>query len=151
MLEITIGNCYECDLETINDTNNSQYFWINRRDLEIETKRNWQVIFDKYKDLSTQKYRKELTPSITFQPNKIFVRNDLFEKIIKSCKATNLEVLKLREKLGLHLYEDICDEKEFLLMSEETFIQHDVENKQLKEENENEKLESRNEKLQMRN
>ena len=77
MLEITIDNCYKCDLETINDPNNSQYFWINRRDLEIETKRNWQVIFDKCKDLSTQKYRKELTP---FQPNKIFVRNNLFEK-----------------------------------------------------------------------
>ena len=71
MLEITIGNCYKCDLETINDPNNSQYFWINRRDLEIETKRNWQVVFDKYKDLSTQKYRRELTPNITFQPNKI--------------------------------------------------------------------------------
>ena len=55
MLEITIDNCYECDLETINDPNNSQYFWINRGDFEIETKRNWQVIFDKYKDLSTQK------------------------------------------------------------------------------------------------
>ena len=66
MLEITIGNCYKCDLETIIDPNNSQYFWINRRDLESETKRNWQVIFDNYKDLSTQKYRKELTPDITF-------------------------------------------------------------------------------------
>ena len=55
MLKITIDNCYKCDLETINDPNNSQYFWINRRDLEIETRRNWQVIFDKYKDLSTQK------------------------------------------------------------------------------------------------
>ena len=40
MLEITIDNCYKYDLETINDPNNSQYFWINRRDLEIETKRN---------------------------------------------------------------------------------------------------------------
>ena len=40
--------------------------------------------------IKTQKYRKELTPNITFQPNKIFVRNDLFEKIIKSCQATNL-------------------------------------------------------------
>ena len=84
MLEITIDNCYKYDLETINDPNNSQYFWINRRDLEIETKRNWQVIFGKYKDLSTQKCRKELTPNITFQPNKTFVRNDLFEKTIKS-------------------------------------------------------------------
>ena len=129
MLEITLDNCYKCDLETINDPNNSQYFCINRRDFEIETKRNWQVIFDKYKDLSTEKYRRELTPNITFRPNKIFVRNDLFEKVIKSCKATNLELLKPKEKLGLCLHEDICDEKEFILMSEKSFTQHDVENK----------------------
>ena len=58
MLVITIDTCYKYDWETINDANSSQYFWINRGDLEIETKRNWQVIFDKYKDLSTQKYRK---------------------------------------------------------------------------------------------
>ena len=91
MLEITFDNCYKCDLETINDPNKSQYFWINRTDLEIETKCDWQVIFDKHKDLWTQKYRKELTPNIKFQHNKIYVRNNLFEKIIKSCKATNLE------------------------------------------------------------
>ena len=115
----------------------------------FETKRNWQVIFDKYKDLSTQKYSKELTPNITFQPNKIFVRNDLFEKVIKSCKATNLQFLKLKGKLGLCIYEDICDEKEFILMSEKVFIQHDVENEKLR--NENEKLETRNEKVEMRN
>ena len=98
MLEITqaIDNCKKCDLETTNDPDDSQYFWINRRDLEIEIKRNWQAIFDKCKDTSTQKYRKELSPTITFQPNKIFVRKDLFEKIIKSCKATNLEFLKLK-------------------------------------------------------
>ena len=142
MLEITMDNCNKCDLETINDLNNSQYFWINRRNLEVETKLNWQAIFDKCKDSSTQKYRKELTPNITFQPNKIFVRNDLFEKIIKSCKATNLEFLKLKEKLGLCLYEDICNEQELISMSEEifkeekVFMQHDVENKQLKEESE---------------
>ena len=105
----------------------------------------------------TQKYRKELTPNITFEPNKIFVRNDLFEKIIKS-KATNFEFLKLKEKLGLCLYKDICDEQEFILMPEKSFIQHGVENKQLKEENEklrkeneNEKLETRNDKVETRN
>ena len=58
MLEITIGNCNKWDLETLNDPNDSQYFWINRIDFEIEAKRNWQTIFGKYKDLSTQKYRK---------------------------------------------------------------------------------------------
>ena len=36
MLEITIYNYYKCNLETINDPNNSQYFWINRRDLELK-------------------------------------------------------------------------------------------------------------------
>ena len=97
MLEITIDNFHKCDIETINDPKNSQYFWINRRNLEIETKRNLQAIFDKYKDSSTQKYRKKLTSNIKFQPNKVFVRNDLFEKITKSCKPTNLEFLKLKK------------------------------------------------------
>ena len=44
MLEKTIDNCCKCDLETINDPNNSQHFWINSRDLEIETRSNWQAI-----------------------------------------------------------------------------------------------------------
>ena len=39
MLEITIDNCHKCDLETINDPNNKQFFLNNRRDFEIETKR----------------------------------------------------------------------------------------------------------------
>ena len=67
---------------------------------------------------------KKLRPNITFQPNKIFVRNvfsNLFEKIIKSCEATNLEFLKLKEKLGLWLDEDICDEQDLISMSEEIF------------------------------
>ena len=57
MLEITIDNCYKCDLETMIDPNNSQYFWINGRDLEIESKRYWQAIVDKCKDSSSQKYK----------------------------------------------------------------------------------------------
>ena len=142
MLEITRGNCHKCDIKTINDPNNSQYFWINRRDLETETKHNWQTISDKCKDSSRQKYKKELTPNITFQHSKIFERNSLFEKIIKSCKATNLEFAKPKEKLGLCFYEVICDEPEFISTSEEivkeekNVTQHDVKNKQLKEENE---------------
>ena len=84
-------------------------------------------------DSARQKYRKELTTNITFQPNKIFVRNDLFEKKIKSCKVTNLAFLRLKENLGLSLYEDVCDEQELILMSEEIFqkytifTQHNVE------------------------
>ena len=62
---------------------------------------------------------------------------------MKSCKATNLEFLRLKEKLGLCIYEEICDEKEFISMSEKSFTHHDVENEKLKEENENENEQSK--------
>ena len=94
MLEITRKNCYKCDLETI-ITNDSQYFWINIKDFEVETKRNWRNIFIKYGNSSTLNYRIELVPNIQFQSDRIFGRNDLFEKIIKSRKATNVEFLIL--------------------------------------------------------
>ena len=70
-----------------------------------------------------------MTPNIQFQPDKIFIRNDLFERIIKSCKATNIEFLILKEKLGLCPYEVICDEQEFILPE----IKDDI--KELKKEN----------------
>ena len=114
MLEITRKNCYKCDLETI-IAKNSQYFWINLKDFEVETESNWWNIFNKHENSSTLKYRKELTPNIQFQPDRIFTRNDLFEKIIKSCKATNVEFLMLKEKLGLCPYGVICDKQEFVL------------------------------------
>ena len=105
MLEITRKNCYKCDLETVID-NNSQYFWVNLKDFEAETESKWLNMFNKQGNLSTLKYRRELTPNIKFQDDKIFVRNDLFEKIIKSCKATNIEFTMLKEKLGMCLYEE---------------------------------------------
>ena len=71
-------------------------------------------VTDKCKDSSSQKYRKELTPNTTFQPNKIFVRSNLFERVIESRKVANLEFLKIKEKLDLYLYEDICDEQELI-------------------------------------
>ena len=41
MLEITIVNWFiKCNIERIIDPNNCEHFWINRRDLEIEIKRN---------------------------------------------------------------------------------------------------------------
>ena len=129
MLEITRKNCYKCNLETI-ILNDSQYFWINLKDFEVETKCNWRNIFNKHGNSSTIKYRKELTPNIQFQPDRIFTRNYLFERIIKSCKATNAEFLMLKEKLGLSPYGVIYNEEEFILMPE---IQDDIE--QLKKEN----------------
>ena len=115
MLKITKKNCYKCDLETINNTNN-QHFWVNLTDFEVETERNWINIFNKYGNSSTLKYRKELTPNIQFQLDKIFSRNDLFEPVIKSYKATNVEFLMRKEKLGLCPYEVICAEQEFIVM-----------------------------------
>ena len=130
MFEITRKNCYKCDLKTIIESD-SQYFWINIKDFEVENESNWQNIFNQYRNSSTLKYRKELMPIIQFQPDRIFVRNDLFERIIKSCKATNVEFLMLKEKLGLCPYEVIYDEKEFIIMPE---IQDDI--KEFKKENE---------------
>ena len=64
MLEITIDNCHKYDLETVIDPNNSQFSWINRRDLKIESKSNWQAIFDKCKDSLRQKYWKKIQERI---------------------------------------------------------------------------------------
>ena len=105
MFEITSKNCYKYDLETIINSN-GEYFWINLRDFEIETESKWLNIFIKHGNKSTLKYRREITPGIKVQTDKIFVRNDLFDQVIKSCKATNKEFLMLKEKLGICLYEE---------------------------------------------
>ena len=60
----------------------------------------------------------------------MYIRNGLFERIIKSCKATNVEFLMIKEKLGLSPYEVICDKQEFILPE----IQDHIE--ELKKENE---------------
>ena len=113
MLEIKRKNCYKCNLETIiND--NSEYFRISLRDFEAETESKWLNIFNEHGNASTMKYRKESTPNIKFQPDRIFIRNDLFEQIIKSCKATNVEFLMLKEKLGICPYEENYYEEELI-------------------------------------
>ena len=104
MLEITSRNCYKCDLETIIDSN-GEYFWINLWVFEIETECKWLNIFNKHGNKSTLKYRSELTPDTKFQTDRIFVRNYLFEQVIKICKANNTEFLMFKEKLGICLYE----------------------------------------------
>ena len=70
--------------------------------------------FNKHGNASTLKYRRESTPNIKFQPDRIFVRNYLFEKIIKSCKATNAEFPILKEKLGICPYEENYNEEEII-------------------------------------
>ena len=65
------------------------------------------------------KYRRELTPNIKFQPNRIFVRNYLFERTIKSCKATNIEFTMLKEKLGICPYEENYYEEEIIKIKDD--------------------------------
>ena len=121
MLEITRKNYYKCDLETI-ISNDSQYFWFNLRDFEAEIESKWLNIFNKHGNASTLKYRRELTPNIKFQPDRISVRNDLFEQIIKSWKATNAGFTMLEEKLGICPYEENYNEKEIIKINiEESF------------------------------
>ena len=127
MLEITSKNCFKCDLETIIINNNSQYFWINLKDFEVETKSKWLNIFNKYGNSSTLKYRRELTPNIKFQPDRIFIRNDLFKQIIKTCKATNIEFTMLNEKLGICPYEENYNKKSFDELLDEFLNESDKE------------------------
>ena len=64
-------------------------------------------------------YRKELTSNIKFQADIIYVRNDLFEQIIKSCKATNIEFTMLKEKLGICPYEENYYEEEIIKIQDD--------------------------------
>ena len=121
MFKVTTKNCYECDLETVID-NNSQYFWINLRDFEVETENKWLNIFNKHVNKSTLKYRRKLT-NIKFQVDRIFVRNDLFEQVIKSCNATNTEFLMFKEKLGICLYQENYYEEEIIKIQDEEPIE----------------------------
>ena len=72
------------------------------------------------------KYRRELTPNIKFQADKIFVRNDLFEQVIKSCKATNIKFLMFKEKLGICPYEENYYEDEIIKIQDEEPIEERV-------------------------
>ena len=143
MLEIKKKNCYKCDLETVID-NNNQYFWINLRDFEVETESKWLNVFNKHGNKSTLKYRREIAPDIEVQADKIFVRNYLFEQVIKSCKATNIEFTMLKEKLGICLYEENYYEEEIIKIQDEEPIEEisKVSNKkstkELSEESDNE-------------
>ena len=97
----------KCEVEIIDK---GRYFWINRRDLEVESDYDNSVqIFDKC-DSEKQKYRHELMPNTKFQPCRRFVRNDLVEKKIKSCRKASKKFFKFKEKSGLDSYKITCDE-----------------------------------------
>ena len=122
MLEITSKSCYKCNLETIIDSD-SQHFWINLKDFEVETEIKWINIFNEHGNKQTLKYKREITPDIKFQADKIFARNDLFEQVIKSCKSTNIEFTMLKEKLGICLYEENYYSEEIIPIQDENPIE----------------------------
>ena len=73
------------------------YFWVNRKGLEVESDAaNWAQIFDKC-DPKKQKYRHEFMPNTEFQPCRRFVRNDLVEQKIKSCRNSSKKILEFKK------------------------------------------------------
>ena len=72
------------------------------------------------------KHRRELTPNLRFLADKIFVRNYLFEQVIKSCKATNAEFIMLKEKHDICLYEENYYEEGIIKIQDEEPIKEIV-------------------------
>ena len=96
MANITINSYLQCEIEIIDK---GKYFWINRKDLEIESDvANWAMIFDKC-DLKKQRYRQELTPNAEYQRSRVFVRNDLVERKIKNCRKSSKKISEFKKKI----------------------------------------------------
>ena len=88
-------------------------FLVNRKDLEAESDvANWAQIFDKC-DLEKQKYRQELTPNAEYQRCRVFVRNDLVERKIKSCRKSSKNI-SIQKTLGLDPGVVTCDEQDII-------------------------------------
>ena len=104
--------------------------------MEAETESKWLNIFNKHVNKPTLKYRRELTANIKFRADRIFVRNDLFEQVIKSCKAANTEFLMFKEKIGICLYKENYSEEEIIKIQDEESIEEISKN--LIEESDNE-------------
>ena len=98
MCEISKEAFKKCYIEVTDD---DKYFWINRKDLEIESDyKNWPQIFDKC-DVEKEKYRSELMHSPEYQPCRVFARNDLVEKKIERRRVPSQKFLEFIKKLGL--------------------------------------------------
>ena len=101
----------KCEVEIIDE---GRYFWVNGKDLKMESDvTNWAQIFDKC-DPEKQKYRHELMPNTEFQPCRRFVRNDLVERKIKSCRKSSKRFLEFKKKLGLDPDVITCDEQDII-------------------------------------
>ena len=134
MLQISKEEYKKCEVEIIDK---GRYFWVNRKDLEVESDvANWAQIFDKC-DPKKQKYRHELMPNTEFQPCRRFVRNDLVERKIKSCRKSSKRFLEFKKKLGLDPNLVTCDEQDIISALQVAFegeiilTQYCIENKRI--------------------
>ena len=129
MLQVIKESYMKCEIEVIAK---GKYFWINRKDLEIESDANC----DKC-DPKKQKYRQELTPNAEYQRCRVFVRNDLVERKIKSCRKSSKIFLEFKKKIGLDINLVTCDEQDIISTLQTTFegeiiiTQYWIENKRL--------------------
>ena len=108
MVQISKEEYKKCEVEIIDK---GRYFWVNRKDLETKSDvANLAQIFDKC-DPEKRKYRHELMSNTEFQPCRRFVRNDLVERKIKSCRKSSKKFQNSKEKLGLDPDVVTCDEQ----------------------------------------
>ena len=133
MLQIIKESYLKCEIEIIDK---GRYFWISRKDLEVESDANWRQIFDKC-DQEKQKYRQELTPNAEYHRCRVFVRNDLVERKIKSCRKSSKIFLEFKKELGLDINLVTRDEQDIISTLQNTFegeiiiTQFWIENKRL--------------------
>ena len=70
MVQISKERYKKCEVEIIDKV---RYFWVNRKDLEVESDMaNWVQIFEKC-DSEKQKQRQKLTPNAECQQCRVFV------------------------------------------------------------------------------
>ena len=84
-----------------------------------------------------QKHRHELMPNTKCQQYRVFVRNDLVEKKIKSCRKSSKRFLEFKKKLGLDPNLVTCDEQDIISALQVAFegeiilTQYCIENKRI--------------------
>ena len=112
-------------------------YWQRKIESEVESDvANWAQIFDKC-DPEKQKYRHELMPNTEFLPCRRFVRNDLVERKIKSCRKSSKRFLEFKKKLGLDPNLVTCDEQDIISALQVAFegeiilTQYCIENKRI--------------------
>ena len=105
--------------------------------MEVESDvANWAQIFDKC-DSEKQKYRQELTPNAEYQRCRVFVRNDLVKRRIKSCRKSSKRFLEFKKKLGLDPDVITCDKQDIISALQVAFegeiilTQYCIENKRI--------------------